>query len=171
MSLDIDVDIVNDTTSNIVATQLVRREDPILDLANEWKVGVTRFYIPSDAITPFHTSNDMSSHVAGIIFPSIEQQTNVNQIVPMYSQALFQSNTTADFINNLNLTIKKSYYTVMKYICQISGNTHGQVVTVNDELDFLLDSTQTFTVSTSASCSGLYGIKLTLNSIVASDFA
>jgi hypothetical protein len=122
MSKFLQLDIYNDTSDNKELSFTVNRTEDIIDNQNrDLSIGISRFYIPSDLITPYSTisSNILGSYKIGMHVKELNGVSNKYFTLP-----LEKSSSIVDIMNSCNYSLLRGYYDMIRTMGNIpsSGN-------------------------------------------------
>ena len=152
-SKQLELDYYNDTDTNQNLVFSVAREDYILDNdVNDYLVGVSRFFIPSDAVTPFkQSSTTLTDYSVGLYMRNLGGTPAVTLdkyvVLPLYDTLTHKSNSQTDLLDNCNSRLIESFYSMFE---SVQGSEVCKKVVKNDELIFTSSSlVKTITISDS----------------------
>lgn len=105
------LDIYNDTTDNLPLSFTVNRtEDIINNQDRDLSIGISRFYIPSDLITPYSTSSNMlGSYKIGLYVKELNGSSN-----KYFTSTLSKSGSIVDIMNSCNYSLIDGYYSLIR---------------------------------------------------------
>ncbi len=110
-----DLDIINNTSDNMAVQFTVNRADDLIDNKNQdWSVGISRFYIPTDLLKPYNISSTnavLNSYKIGLYMPELNGITNIYKSIDLSS---YNNSSIVDLMNNCNRAILKNYYDLVR---------------------------------------------------------
>lgn len=182
MSKFLQLDIYNDTNDNLPLSFTVNRTEDIINNENRnLSIGISRFFIPSDLITPYSTvsSNILGSYKIGMHVKELNGVSN-----KYFVSNLDKSSSIVDIMNSCNYALIAGYYNMIRsmgnvpssgnvdysYVRQLYSKDFGNTINYtfsgspNDSTGQARLSTTIATISlTDGSGHDIYGIKLNIN--------